>query len=117
LPSYPYKGTELKANICHNLLAFPGFNYQSENSAVKSRVAMYINSDLKYVRPVDLEESGCHIIVIDVLFTSDLRIINPYRSFNPNNGESPRNHFKKQLNLIIQVITSNIVAMRDFNLE
>ena len=45
------------------------------------------------------------------------RIINIYRSFNPQNNVSPRDKFKYQIQLIKTAMTSNIVLLGDFKLD
>jgi hypothetical protein len=51
--------TEIELNLDHNLLSFPGFNYESKNCTTRARVGTYENSNLKYVRRVDLEDVSC----------------------------------------------------------
>ena len=46
-----------------------------------------------------------------------LRIINIYRSFNPQNNLSPRDKFKYQIQLTKTAMTSNTVLLGDFNLD
>ena len=46
-----------------------------------------------------------------------LRIINIYRSFNPQNNVSPRDKFKYQIQLIKTAMTSDTVLLGDFNLD
>ena len=45
------------------------------------------------------------------------RIINIYRSFNPQNNVSPRDKFKYQIQLIKTAMTSDTVLLGDFNLD
>ena len=91
---------ELSVNFDHNLLSFPGYALESESNNVKSRVGLYINSKLNYIRRPNLEGINSHVVVIDLTGTNELRIINVYRSFNPTNGMNPKELFSYQLNLI-----------------
>ena len=45
------------------------------------------------------------------------RIINIYRSFNPQNGLTPRAKFVSQLNLIKSAMTKDTIVIGDFNLD
>ena len=109
--------TELITNLDHNLLSFPGFNFESEICTSKSRVGTYINSSLKYVRRSELEGVDCHIVILDISSKPDLRIINLYRSFNPPNNQSAREFFNCQLRTVRRALTSNTVLIGDFNLD
>ena len=108
---------ELSVNFNHNLLSFPGYALESESNNVKSRVGLYINSKLNYIRRPNLEGINSHVVVIDLTETNELRIINVYRSFNPTNGMNPKEFFIYQLNLIKSAYTNNCVIMGDFNLD
>ena len=48
--------TEIEINLDHNLMGFPGYNYESEINKTKSRVGTLIKSNLDIVRPSDLED-------------------------------------------------------------
>ena len=109
--------TELKSNMDHNLLSFPGYNFESEKCSSKSRVGTYINSSMKYVRRSELEEVDCHIVILDISSKPALRIINLYRSFNPPNNMSARDFFNIQLQTVKRAITNNTVIIGDFNLD
>ena len=74
--------TEIEINLDHNLMGFPGYNYESEINKTKSRVGTLIKSNLDYVRRSDLEDSNSHLVIIDVKANPRMRIINIYRSFN-----------------------------------
>ena len=109
--------TELNTELCHNLLSFPGYSYESEKSSIKARIGTYVSNAVKYVRRLDLEIEDCHVMIFDVLSKPNLRLINIYRSFNPPNNTNPREFFNKQINLIRQVITNNTMIVGDFNLD
>ena len=109
--------TELITNLDHNLLSFPGFNFESEKCTSKSRVGIYVNNAIDYVRRSDLERVDCHVIIIDVGPNPCLRVINMYRSFNPPNNQDARTFFFNQLQLIKHAITRNTLVMGDFNLD
>ena len=107
--------TEIENNFDHNLLSFPGYNYESELNDIKSRVGTYVRKGLDYVRRTDLEGTNSHLVVIDL--KTNKRIINLYRSFNPPNNLSPRTFFNKQLSLLRLAINKNTILMGDFNLD
>ena len=109
--------TEIEINLDHNLMSFPGYNYENENSPYRRRVGCYVNSNLKYVRRIDLEGNGLHLIIFDIKTVVDLRVINVYRSFNPPNNGNPRDYFLSQLEHIRNAYTQNTILMGDFNLD
>ena len=78
--------TEINKNLDHNLLSFPGYSRETENSSSTSRVAIYVNKRIYYVRRRDLEEIDSHIVVLDLVGTNNFRIINVYRSFSPQHN-------------------------------
>ena len=45
------------------------------------------------------------------------RIINVFRSFNPQNNVNPRTKFKQQLEIIKNAMTVNCVIVGDFNID
>jgi hypothetical protein len=70
--------TEIEINIDHNIMSFPGYLYESEVNTIKSRVGCYINTNLSYVRRLDLEGSNSHLVILDVKSNKELPIINKY---------------------------------------
>ena len=80
-------------------------------------MGIYVNSSINYVRKFELEIINTHVIILDILGNTNLRIINIYRSFNPANNYSPRELFKIQLNLIRRAYTENCIVLGDFNLD
>ena len=109
--------TELTVNLDHNLFSFPGFNFESETCSTKSRVGIYVNTCIDYVRRIDLEIVDCHMIILDICSNPSLRVINLYRSFNPPNNQDARGFFFNQLQMIRNAMTSNTLVIGDFNLD
>ena len=109
--------TDLDPKLNENLLTFPGYSIEVERNDVKKRVAIYVSNQLDYKRRDDLEGSNNHLVIIDLLGTTLLRIITIYRSFKPQDNTTPREKFEMQLNLIKNSITSNCVILGDFNID
>ena len=109
--------TELPGDYPIDLLSFKGYNYESENNIVKARCGIYISNTLSYVRRADLESAGTHVEIIDVNDNERTRIINIYRSFNPQNNESQIDFFTRQLAIISNAINNSTIVMGDFNLN
>ena len=100
-----------------DLMSFPGYKIEIENNTVKSRVATYIKNSIKYTRNTVLEGTNSNLQIIDIEQEPKLRIINIYRSFNPQGGVKQREKFKYQLQLIKAAITENIIVVGDFNVD
>jgi hypothetical protein len=82
-----HQETDIKINLDHNFLSFQGYNYEHESSPYRGRIGCYVQSNLKYVRRIDLEGNRLHLVIIDFKSDVDLRIKNIFRSFNlPNNN-------------------------------
>ena len=64
-----------------------------------------------------LEGVDSNLIIIDIEGKSPTRIINVYRSFNPQNGQSQRNKFKYQLSLIREAFVKGTILLGDFNID
>jgi hypothetical protein len=109
--------TELNKELDHNLLSFPGFVYETEKASNKSRVGIYVNTCIKFVRRFDLEIIDCHVMILDVLSKPNLSIINLYRSLNPPDNINAREFFNNQLQLVRGVMTSNTILLGDFNID
>ena len=88
--------TEIEANYPCHLLAFKGYNYESEKNDLKSRCGIYVSEKISYVRRTDIEIVNKHIIVIDLNDSNNTRIINLYRPFNPF-GLTQKQFFESQL--------------------
>ena len=84
---------------------------------MKSRVGIYINAKIKYTRQSALEGKNSHVVIIDIIEPSNLRIINIYRSFNPPTPHTPRSFFSYQISLVKAACTSSSIVLGDFNLD
>ena len=63
----------------------------------------------------NLEGTNSHIVIIDLEGPITVkRIINVYRSFNPQNNVSARDKFKYQLEIIKSAMTQSTVLIGDF---
>ena len=93
--------TEIEKDFDYVLLNIPGYKLELEVNDTKSRVGTYIKNSIKYERCSELGGVNKHLVIIDVLNGKKpkKRIINIYRSFNPQ-GTSQREHFSCQLDLI-----------------
>ena len=87
-----------------NLMSFPGYKIEIETNESKSRVATYIKDNIKYVRRIDLEGKNNHLVIIDIEQNPKMRIINIYRSFNPQ-----REKFKYQLQLTRNALNESTI--------
>jgi hypothetical protein len=74
---------------------------------VKAIVAVYIKSSLIYIRRRDLEGCGLHINVIDLKCEINLRLINIYRLFNPQDRSTAQEFFHLQINKVRAASTVN----------
>jgi hypothetical protein len=109
--------TELLYNLDHNLMSLNGYVFEAEINCELSRVGIYLKSEINYVRRLYLEGSNLHLVIIDVRANKNLRIINIYRSFNPQDGQHPRTFFNNQLERIRIAMNSNTILLGDFNLD
>ena len=109
--------TEVTNAININELSVSQYCLELENNSVKSRVGLYISKDINYVRRTDIEGLNSHIVIIDITGESKLRVINVYRSFAPQDGESQQSKFKYQLSIIKNAICEKFIVMGDFNLD
>jgi hypothetical protein len=78
-------------------MCLPDYNFENENRNTRRWVGCYINSSLNYLRRMDLEGVGLHIVIRDVKTNTDLRIINTNRSFNPPNIKTLENSSNSSL--------------------
>ena len=81
------------------------------------RIATYIRNDLPYKRRHDLEEKNVHLMIIDVESNPVIRLISIYRTFQPQDGTTSRDHLNKQLKIIDKNITPTTVLLGDLNLD
>ena len=84
--------TEIESSFDKKMLRITGFNLELESNSRQSRVAFYILNDINYTRHSSLEGVDSNLIIIDIEGKSPTRIINVYRSFNPQNGQSQRDN-------------------------
>ena len=90
--------TEIEKDFDCYLLNIPGYKFEMEVNDTKSRVGTFIKNSIKYERCTELEGVNKHLVIIDITNGKKpkKRIINIYRSFNPQ-GMSQRDHFSNQL--------------------
>ena len=109
---------EIRKNVASKDLNIRGFNLELENNSEKSRTCIYVSNKIKYRRRPDLEGINSNIVIIDIDCKSKVsRVINLYRSFNPQDNVSARDKFKYQLQLIKEARTQGCVILGDFNLD
>ncbi len=110
--------TEISPHLDPELLSLPGYFFEPEINNTKIRAGVYVKSSLNYVRRKDLESSGLHLVIIDLISNGKLRIINIYRPFNPPGGVSAFEFFRLQINQIKSAFTNkNTLLLGDFNLD
>jgi exonuclease III len=109
---------EIDKDYDANLLTKGQFKIEVEKNKVKARVAILIKDNVEYVRRRDLEGEDLGIVIIDLIGINKFRVINLYRSFNPNNNMPPLQFFNSQLQLINEAVLSandrKIIIAGDF---
>ena len=108
---------EIQSNYPIALLSFSGYNFECENNDLKARCGIYISNSISYVRRLDIETENLHVVIIDLNDQSKTRIINLYRTFNPQNGQTQKQFFETQMLSIENLITANTILLGDFNLD
>jgi hypothetical protein len=108
---------EVNPNINCDRLSLPGYFLETESNQTKIRTGIFVKSTLGYVRRYDLENSGLHLVIIDIKSVHKLRIINFYRPLNPPGDISAREFFNLQTIQIKQAYDNNTVLLGDFNLD
>ena len=108
---------ELKPDIELNNLGIKGYTFEAENNDFKRRIGIYIRNNITYKRRLDLEKPNLHTIIIDIGSKEVTRIISVYRTFKPQDMSTPRENFKKQLQLINSVTTNSTILLGDMNLD
>ena len=108
---------DLEKGYPSEILSLPNYELEVEANSIKSRVGLYISKSIKYVRKLDLEGVNAHLIVVDIKAKKDIRLINIYRCFNPQEGISAKDKFLIQLELINIAMTQNTLIIGDFNLD
>ena len=109
--------TEIITGFPEQILDCRNFKLELESNDIKKRAAFYIKSNVKYTRRKDLEKDNMHLVIIDVHLDRDLRLINIYRSFRPQDMTSPMTFFKSQLSVIKKALNNNCLVLGDFNLD
>ena len=109
--------TEIIAGFPERILDCCNFKLELESNEIKKRAGFYIKKDFKYTRRKDLEKDNMHLVIIDVHLDKDLRLINIYRTFRPQDMTSPVTFFKSQLTVIKIALNSNCTVLGDFNLD
>ncbi len=108
---------ELSPDLQLENLQIKGYSIEVENNNKKRRVAIYIKNSISYKRRVDLEKESLHVIILDVESSPPIRLITIYRTFNPQCGCTPRENFRKQLNIINDATTPSTILLGDFNID
>ena len=98
-------------------LNIKGYTIEIESNEKKMRIATYIRNNIPYKRRQDLEEKNIHLMIIDVESKPVTRLVSIYRTFQPQDGTTSRDHFNKQLKIIDKNITPTTVLLGDLNLD
>ena len=77
--------TEITKFYNNQMLTLRDYNLEIEKNSVKGRVAIYIKNGINYVRRTELEGIDSHLVIVDIKVETQFRLINLYRSFNPQN--------------------------------
>ena len=109
--------TEINKNLDHNLLSFPGFAIETENNNTLSRVAVYLDNRISYIRRRDLEGVNSNLLILDLVGWNPVQLINVYRSFSLQHNINQRDKFTIQLQLIKAAYTPTTIILGDFNLD
>ena len=95
---------EVDYNLDPSILIIKNYQFELENNSLKARTGVYINNEVSYKRMIHLEGVDSHIIVIDLVKSTEIkRIIYVYRSFNPQNNVNASD-FKKTFWEIVKII-------------
>ena len=110
--------TEIEVAFNKELLDINGFRLELENNSVKRRTGVFLKNDVQYKRRIELEGKDSNLLIIDIMGKKEpWRLINVYRSFNPQGNVNPRVKFKYQLNIIKKALTQKSLLIGDFNLD
>ena len=109
--------TEITGDINFKELETSNYNLELEVNSVKSRVGFYVSKKLNYIRRSDLEGVNSNLIIIDVTGETNLRVINVYRTFATQAGESQQSKFKYQLSILRKATDVKFIMLGDFNLD
>ena len=106
-----------------NLLPYieNGFKIFLNRRHLRKMASLRVKNEINYVRRTDLERIDTSIVIIDVNSSTNYRIINIYRPFNPPNGLSQKEAFAQQLDLIkianLNTKGRELIILGDFNLD
>ena len=103
--------TEIEKDYDKELLNINKYKLELENNSIKARVGIYIDESIAYIRRTDLEGENKHLIVLDIMGNEPKRIINIYRSFNPQDGSKPKSNFISQMLLIKEAYQKNLILL------
>ena len=109
--------TEITGDINVKELETSNYSLELEVNSVKSRVGFYVSKKLNYIRRSDLEGVNSNLIIIDVTGETNLRVINVYRTFATQAGESQQSKFKYQLSILRKATDVKFIMLGDFNLD
>ena len=99
-------------------LRLKNYQFELEKNTLKSRTGIYISNCVQYRRMEQLEGVNSNNGIIDLKGCRSVnRLINIYRSFNPQDNVNARAKFKYQLELIKNAMTSKCVIVGDFNMD
>ena len=101
--------TEIERDYETENLKINDYRLEMENNSLKSRTGVYVRDTIDYERRTDLEGQDKHLVILDLLGEKKMRIINLYRTFNPQNGATPRGYFLEQLALIRLAFTKDTI--------
>ena len=108
---------EFESRLDPNLLEIKHFRFELEKNSLKARTGVYINEGVEYKRMRLLEGVNSHIVIIDLVKPIAIkRIINIYRSFNPQDNVQERTKFKYQLNIIKAAMCEGCIVLGDLNI-
>ena len=108
---------EVKSGFHPTLLNIKNYNLELEINSVKARTGIYVRDNKDYTRLFHLEGVDAHLLILDVKDCAFNRIINVYRSFNPQGNINARNKFKYQLEIIKNAMCDKCILLGDFNLD
>ena len=109
--------TEIPQKTNIENLNIKGYAMEVESNEKKMRIATYIKNNLPYKRRLDLEKQNLHLMILDVQTNPITRLISIYRTFQPQDGSTSRDHFNKQLKIIDKATTPNTILLGDWNLD
>ena len=73
--------TEINKDLDHNLLSFPGYAIETEKNNTLSRVAVYLDNRISYIRRLDFEGINSNLLILDLVGSNPVQLINVYKSF------------------------------------